>query len=421
MRITSNRFALGAILVGALLCPQFVSAQFVYVNDNNPISGANTATGYTVIGGPALSLMTGSPFATNSTGFAAFPAPVHDVAGTIAGSNCLFVSDPLGASSFPTGDVASFSIGGGGALTLVGNYNDPSSGGFINKYIPLAIDRRVGFPYFFAAFTGENKIAFYKAGPNCQLFWSSSTTAVGLGGTPVMSMAVTKAGPHVLVVTYGDGSIQSFKIGGGTLTPLAIFFSTGSGAQGGLPESVDITKNGKYAVFGDRQPGFAEVETARIMPTGALTPTADFGGPASAGGVNLGPGLNSRDVWLSPAAVGGKFYLYITNNASGQVTTARVSQVTGVVSAAGTCTGAYTNPTALAPSFWTTPAGLNTITTAGAGGALAVAEYGAPSSVALLKIQNTTGCTLELPGSPFADPFSSNGVSSVGVFPSRVY
>jgi hypothetical protein len=421
MRITSNRFALGAILVGALLCPQFVSAQFVYVNDNNPISGANTATGYTVVGGPALSLMTSSPFATNSTGFAAFPAPAQAVAGTIASSNCLFVSDPITSSAFPAGDVAAFTIGSGGVLTLVGNYNDPSNGGFTNKYLPLAIDRRVGFPYFFAAFTGENKIVFYKVGPNCQLFWASSTLAVGLGGTPVMSMAVSKVGPHVLVVTYGDGSIQSFKIGGGTLTPLAIFFSTGSGAQGGLPESVDITKNGKFAVFGDNQPGFAEVETARIMPTGALTPTADFGGPLSAGGINLGPGLNSRDIWLSPAAVGGSFYLYITNNSSGQVTTARVSQVTGAVSVAGTCMGAYTNPTTLAPSFWTAPAGLNTITTTGAGGALAVTEYGAPSSVALLKIQTATGCTLELPGSPFGDPFSNKGLSSVGVFPSRAY
>jgi hypothetical protein len=422
MRTSSIRFALGAILVGALLCPPFLKAQpFVYVNDNNSTFGANSATGFSVVAGPALALVTGSPFATTSTGFAAFPTPVQEVAGNIAGSNCLFVSDPLGISTFPTGDVAAFSIGAGGVLTLIGNYNDPSNTSGANKLIPLAIDRRIGFPYFFAAFTGENKIAFYKVGGNCQLFWASSTFAVGLSGTPVMSMAVSKAGPHVLVVTYGDGSIQSFKIGGGTLTPLAIFLSTGSGAQGGLPESVDVTRNGKYAVFGDRQPGFAEVEVAKILPGGALAPTVDYGGPALASGVNLGPGLNSRNIWLSPAAVAGKFYLYITNKSSGQVTTARISQVTGVVSPAGTCTGAYTNPTTLLPLAWSGAAGLHTITATGSGSALAVAEYGTPSSVALLKIQTPTGCTLEVPGSPFVDPFSSNGLASVDVFPSRPY
>jgi hypothetical protein len=109
------------------------------------------------------------------------------------------------------------------------------------------------------------------------------------------------------------------------------------------------------------------------------------------------------------------------NKSSGQVTTARISQVTGVVSPAGTCTGAYTNPTTLLPLAWSGAAGLHTITPTGSGSALAVAEYGTPSSVALLKIQTPTGCTLEVPGSPFVDPFSNNGLASVDVFPSRPY
>lgn len=422
MRMSSVHFLLGAILVGALLYPLPVEAQSVYVNDNNSAFGGNTATGYSVGAGPALSLIAGSPFATNGTGFAAFPAPVQAVSGNIAGSNCLYVSDPLGTSTFPTGDVAAFKIGTGGGLTFVGNYNDPSTGGFANKLVPLAIDRRAGFPYFFIAWTGENKIAFYKAGPGCQIFWSSDTPAVGLGGLPVMSMAVSKAGPHVLVVAYGDGSIQSFKIGGGTLTPLSIFNSTGAGTQGGLPESVDITKNGKWAVFGDRQAGQTEVEVAKIIsPSGNLAPTVDYGGPLVASGVNLGPGLNSRDIFLSPGAAAGNFYIFISNNASGQVTTARISQVTGAVSTTVACSAGYTNPTTLNLFSWTAPAGVHTISTTGPGGALVVAEYGSPSSVALLQIKASNGCTKELPGSPYADPFSNNGLSSIDVFPSRPY
>ena len=418
-----------ASLAVTLLSPFQLQAQYVYVNDNNPSSGGlNTATGYAIVPGPALSIVSGSGFATTSTGYGAFPAPNQQVAISYSSSqNCLFVSDPLGNSAFPTGDFAAFLINtSNGSLTLVGNFNDPSNTGGANKLLPLAIDRRVGFVYLFAAFTGEGKIAFYKINTaTCQAFWSTSTPAVGLSGAPVVSMAVSKAGPHVLVVSYGDGSIQSFKIGGGILTPLAKFNSTGFTSQSGRPQSVDITKNGKYAVFGDAQSGVAEVEVAQIMsPTGTLAPTVDYGGPAVASGINLGPGLDSQNVWLSPALVLGNFYLYITNNGSGQVTTARINQTTGVVSNAGVCTAGFTNPTTLAPLAWSRAAGLHTTKTTAAGVDLVVAEDGTPSSVALLAIQNASGCTKEVTSSPFVDPFSNftfTGLESIDVFPSRPY
>lgn len=415
-------------LAVALLSPLQLQAQYVYVNDNNPGSGSNTATGFVSVAGPALAIVTGSPFATTSTGYAAFPAPNQQVAISYSSSrNCLFVSDPLGNSAFPTGDFAAFSINpGNGSLTLVGNFNDPSNTSGANKLLPLAIDRRVGFVYLFAAFTGEGKIAFYKINTStCQAFWSTSTPAVGLSGSPVVSMAVSKAGPHVLVVSYGDGSIQSFKIGGGVLTPLAIFNSTGFTNQSGRPQSVDISKNGKYAVFGDEQSGIAEVEVAKILsPSGNLAPTVDYGGPAVASGVNLGPGIDSQNVWLSPGLVLGNNYVYITNNGSGQVTTARINPTLGIVSNAGTCTAGFANPTTLNPLAWSRAAGLHTMKTTSAGVRLAVAEDGTPSSVALLAIQNASGCTKEVPSSPFVDPnsnFTFTGLESIDVFPSRPY
>jgi hypothetical protein len=417
-----------AALAVTLLSPFQLQAQYVYVNDNNPGPGANTATGFVTVAGPALSIVTGSPFATTSTGYGAFPAPNQQVAISYSTTqNCLFVSDPLGNSAFPTGDFAAFRINtSNGSLALVGNFNDPSNTGGANKLLPLAIDRRVGFVYLFAAFTGEGKIAFYKINTaTCQAFWSTSTPAVGLAGGPVVSMAVSKAGPHVLVVSYGDGSIQSFKIGGGILTPLAIFNSTGFTSQGGRPQSVDITQNGRFAVFGDAQAGVAEVEVAKIIsPTGILAPTFDYGGPAIASGVNLGPGLDSQNVWLSPGMTLGNFYLYITNNGSGKVTTARMNQTSGILSNAGPCTVGFTNPTTLAPLAWTRAAGLHTIKTTPTGAVLAVAEDGTPSSVALLVIQTASGCTKETISSPFVDPnsnFTFSGLESVDVFPSRPY
>jgi hypothetical protein len=419
-----------AVLV-AVTWPASLQAQYVYVDDNNTGFGLNSATGFSVVAGPALSIIPGSPFGTTSTGLGTFPAPVQEVAISYGVPNqaCLFVSDPLGTSTFPNGDVAAFVINTtNGTLTPAGNFVDPTDTSGPNKYgIPLAVDRRIGFPYFFAAFTGENKIAFYKVvTTTCQLAYASSTPAIGLSGAgPVQGLAVSKAGPHIVVTTYGDGSVQSFKVLGGTLGPLSIFNSTGftTPLQGGIPAGVDITKNGKYAVFGDRQPGFAEVEVAKILPSGVLAPTVDYGGPVVASGVTLGPGLNSQNLWISPGPVGGLNYLYITNNSSGQVTTAHLSSTTGVVSQilSSACTGGYTNPTTLTPAAWILPAGVHTVKTTPSGTGIVVAEFGAPSSVALLAIQNASGCTKEVPGSPFIDPFSNFGLYSIDVFPSRPF
>jgi hypothetical protein len=413
-----------------VLCPGNVAAQqYVLVNDNTTTPGANGVTSF-LRSGPTLSIIAGSPFGTTGSGHATYFAAIQQVAISYGGSykDCLFVSDPDATSSYPNGDVASFIINTGGTLTYAGNAVDPTDTSGPNKRgIALAVDRRVGFPYLFASFTGESKIVFFKVDPNtCRAFYTSSTPAVGVSGGVAEGMAVTFQGPHILAIGYQDGSIQSFKIGGGTLTPTQPpFNSTGFINQGGKPGGVDITKNGKFAVFGDNQFN-TEVEVAKILsPSGKLqNPTADYGGAANASGVNLGAGSNSTNVWLSPQLVSGQSYLYITNNYSGQVTTAKLSPA-GVVSAIapGSCIGLFTNPTTLnnPSSFWFSAAGNHTVTTTGSGNMLVVAEYGVPSSVALLKIQFATGCTREAPASPFINPYSNIGLYSVSVFPERSF
>jgi hypothetical protein len=426
-----SRFLLLAFVAGVVsaICPVKLQAQqYVFVNDNNTTPGSNTATSF-LRSGPILSLIAGSPFGTTGSGHGTYFAANQQVAISYGGSNkdCLFVSDPDATSTYPNGDVASFVINTGGTLTYVANAVDPTSTSGPNKRgVALAVDRRVGFPYLFASFTGESKIVFFKVNPTtCQAFYVSSTPAVGVNGGAAEGMAVSITGPHILAAGYQDGSIQSFKIGGGTLTPTQPpFKSTGFINQGGQPAGVDITKNGKFAVFGDNQFN-TEVEVAKILsPSGKLkNPTVDYGGAANASGVNLGPGSNSTNVWISPQLTAGQAYLYVSNNFSGQVTTAKLTPA-GVLSAIppGSCTGLFTNPTTLNnPSGWFFSAGIHTVTTTGSGNLLVVAEYGVPSSVALLKVQNPTGCTREAPASPFTDPFSNNGLYSVSVFPSRPY
>jgi len=422
-----NRFLMFVLVATVLSAIELQAQQYVFVNDNNTTPGSNTATSY-LRTGPILSLISGSPFGTTGSGHGTYFAANQQVAISYGGSfkDCLFVSDPDATSTYPNGDVASFVINPGGTLTYAGNAVDPTNTNGPNKRgIALAVDRRVGFPYLFASFTGESKIVFFKVNPaTCQAFYSSSTSAVGVNGGAAEGMAVSITGPHIVAVGYQDGSIQSFKVGGGTLTPTQLpFKSTGFINQGAQPAGVDITKSGSFAVFGDNQFN-TEVEVAKILPSGKLmNPTVDYGGAANASGVNLGPGSNSTNVWLSPQQTAGQFYVYVSNNFSGQVTTAKLTPA-GVLSAIppGSCVGLFTNPTTLNNSSgWFFSAGIHTVTTTGTGNLLVVAEYGVPSSVALLKVQTPTGCTREAPASPFTDPFSNNGLYSVSVFPARLY
>ena len=406
------------VITALAIVPLCAQAQFVYVNDN---SLANTVTEFTVAGNM---LVSPTPFVTTGAGLPGVFAANQQGVATYNNLSCLFVSDPNSSSSFPTGDVAAFSLTGG-TPTLVANSFDPTNTFGANKGIPLAIDRQPGFPYVFAAFTGEQKIVYFKVNTvTCQLVYVSSTTAVGLSGQPVAAMAVSPAGPHILVVTYQDGSIQSFKVTGATLIPTAPpFQSTGNATQGGMPAGLDITANGKFVIFGDSQT-VTEVEVSKINPTGTLTPTVDYGGPAVASGVNLGTGVNSSNVWISPGVTAGNNFVYVSNNNSGQVTTLKLAPSIGLVTAipSSSCTGAFTNPTTLNnTSAWLFSGHIQTQQTSGTGNIIYVAEYGTPSSVAELKVQ-ATGCTREALsfGSPFTD-VNSNAARSLSVFPPRPF
>lgn len=390
----------------------------VYVDDNTL---TNTVTGFTAT---ASVLSFSSNNLTNGKGLAGVLAANQQVAASFPGANCVFVADPNSSTAFPSGDVASFTITSTGSLTFSGNAFDPTNTRRASKSLPLAVDRRPGFPYLFAGFTNENKIVIFRV-TGCRLTYVSSVSAVGVGGFPLASMAVSRSGPHVLIVTYQGGSIQSFAVGTGTLTSLgAPVNSTGFTTQGGVPYGVDITANGQYAIFGDRNFSVAEVEVAQIVPPGTLAPTVDYGGLLAANGVDLRPAVNSENVWISPGTVGGVNYVYISNNDSRQVTTVKLSS-TGVVSPilSTSCPPSFFNPLTLnASSGFLASGGIQTQGTTGTGGYIYVAEQGSSvlSSIAVLKVNMTTGCTQESAGSPYTDNFS-NALTTLSVFPFRPF
>jgi hypothetical protein len=262
--------------------------------------------------------------------------------------------------------------------------------------------------YLYAAYTASNTIATFGVGAGCTLKFLGDITAVGLSGGATDGMA---AHGNILVVAYGDGSIESFNISGGTPVSNGDLQNSTGFAAGNWPGGVDISQDGKYAYFGDIPTvnGFTTVEVSNISG-GSLAPTTVYGSDGS-----LGSAINSNNVWLSPDGT----VLYISNNSSGQVTAAFVNSSTGAV------TNGCTSPT-LRKYFgtWFYTGSVSTLGLKGNGSPIYVAEWGGglSSSIGVLGLTKSgSSCTLQETGySPITDA-NSIGLLTAGVYPPRPY
>jgi 6-phosphogluconolactonase (cycloisomerase 2 family) len=181
---------------------------------------------------------------------------------------------------------------------------------------------------------------------------------------------------NLLVITYEDGSMESFNVAAGL--PVSnddLQLSTGY-ATDNLPDSVQITSDGHYAIFGDDSTT-TTVEVSDIS-SGSLIPTVVY---------NLGTSFNSNNILLSPD----ESLLYVTNNTSGQVTAAFFNVLTGIVSP-----GCNSRTLKQFDNTWIYASGLGTASNTGTGQQVYVAEYGGPSSIGIVNVTSSGGqCTLK--------------------------
>jgi 6-phosphogluconolactonase (cycloisomerase 2 family) len=262
--------------------------------------------------------------------------------------------------------------------------------------------------YLYAGYTTSNTIGTFAIQPGCQLSFLGDISATGLNGGSVAGMALHGS---LLVVTYADGSIESFNTSNGIPIPNEDEQNSTGFASVYFPDDVDITQDGHFAIFGDSAvPTTVEVSD---ISSGKLTRTVQYTVPALAATVR-GIGVNSGNVRLSPD----ESLLYIGNSQSGTVTAAFFDKNTGRVyggCVSSTLRGFY-NP-------WAYVGSLATRDPSGTGGVLYVAEWGFPtSSIGILKVDsNGSRCTLtESPASPALD-FLSIGLLSIHVFPPRPF
>jgi hypothetical protein len=377
------------------------SPNYVITNDDNQYPAVNSASIYSIGSGGALNLVTTITTGGYGRGGGYYAMGRVNVLRSKT-QNCAYIGDALGPNNMRPGDVAAIDMN---TLKLTGTY--PGSALDSGALWGTGLTENPAGTFLFAAYSTSGTLATYAQDADCKLTYKSEIITIGANVGPVDGMRVTPNGKY-LIVAYSDASIGSYSIDPktGALTLISRYLVTDSGLAAG----VDITADGKWALFGTNSLGTGgEVEVAAINANGTLGATVGY--------IPIGQGNNSSNVWLSPDET----YVYISNNYSGQITAVPFDAQTGVINSAAACTSAPLK------NYNTTWQNLGNVATRGLtklGSPLYAAEwsYTNPGGIAIVNILVNRGvCSFsETADSPVADPVSDY-LMTVGVDPPRAF
>lgn len=406
-------FLLAALLSASLATvalaadkPAASPAPATYLITNDDGTAHSYASFFTPSGTPNAPTLTFSfDVGTAGLGIAGGYFPLPRLAMPVDGSTpCVY------ASNAGTADVAGINMQ---TRTVTGNFLGSSDDAGDANGIGVVVNDN----YLYAGYSASNTIGTFAVQPGCQLSFLGDTAAAGLNGGSVAGMALHG---QMLVVTYADGSIESFNVSNGLPVSNGDEQNSTGYARNNtyFPEGVDITSDGHYAIFGDSSLNIV-VEVSDIS-SGHLTATVPYTlnvmnhatTTASVRPTLLG--ANSAAVRLSPD----ESLLYISSNEVGSVSAVFFNAQTGVI--AGGCSSpslnGFYNP-------WTWGGALATRDNTGTGGVLYVAEYSTDTSYIGVLTVNVSGgrCTLtESAGSEVNDQLSP-GLLSISTYPSRSF
>ncbi len=360
--------------------------RYIVTNDDQAPKVISTASFYTMSAGGQLTLK-----ATVKTGG-------EGISGGFFGENRLQMLNDGKSQCVYAAEASSGSVVGINVATLkIGGAATGSSGdtGFSNG-MGLAMNPQ----YLYASFSDSNTIGTFQVKPGCKLTFIGDILVGGLLGGTINAMAIHG---DLMVATYTDGSIESFDVSAGT--PVSNGDeqkSTGSRGGSTYPGGIDISQDGHFAIFGDTS-STTVVEVSDIS-SGKLTPTIVY---------HLGPVRSSNNVMLSPDET----LLYISNTQGDRITAAFFDKSTGIITkgCASTRLRGYSID-------WSYLGSLALQNHQGTGDTLYVAEFGAPSSIGVVKVTSTgSTCVMkEIAKSPVADS-SSSGLLTIGSFPPRAF
>jgi len=277
--------------------------------------------------------------------------------GGVGAGGGYFAANRVSVLQSTTDACAYLSLGGSGevggvdiqALQDIGNFSAASTDSGIDNGIGLANNGT----YLYSAFSTSNTLGTFAILPGCSLNFLGDIAPIGKHSGNIKGMAVHG---NLLVVTYGDGSIESFNVSAGIPVSNGDLQNATGYNTDRYPNGVDITQDGHYAIFGD-QSTTSTVEVSDIS-SGKLTKTVLY---------NVGNAGNSNNVLLSPDET----LIYISNTGTGKVTAAFFYATTGKVTpgcTSGTLKGFDTN--------WIFLSSPVTELNTGTGSVLYVAEFG---------------------------------------------
>jgi sugar lactone lactonase YvrE len=380
-------FALVAWLL-ILTASALAATRYIVTNDDTGFPFITGVSVYTMDGGGLLTLK--GQVQTGGYGIGGGYFGANRIAVLNNGQQaCVFASEAT------TGDIAGILVH---SLALGGRASgSPTDAGTSNGIGLAASDQ-----YLYASFTDSNTIGTFKIEPDCGLSFLSDIPVGGLAGGIVNAMATHG---NIMIVTYSDGSLESFDIAGGIPASHGdkqYATAAVSSQNATYPNSIDITSDGHYAIFGDTSTSVV-LEVSDIS-SGQLTPTVVHTSTVS---------ISSSNVMLSPDET----VVYVINTQGATVTAFFFDTKTGALSSG------CTSPAIRGQSAsWSYLAGLALANETGNGGGVYVAEFGATSGVALVSL-SVSGhkCALEeVTHSPFVDP-NTAGLLSIGAFPPRSF
>jgi hypothetical protein len=301
-----------------------------------------------------------------------------------ATQQCAFLS--LGGSA----EVAAVDIQ---ALQDVGNFSAATTDDGFDSGIGLANNGT----YVYGAFSTSGTLATFAIQPGCQLQYLGSMAALGMHAGDVKGMAIHG---NLMVLAYGDGSIQSFNISGGLPVSNGDLQNATGYTSDNFPVGVDITQDGHFAIFGDAA-NYATVEVSDIS-SGKLTKTVLY---------KIGTNFNSNNVLLSPDET----LLYIANTTYGRVSAAFFDKTTGKVTPG--CTSRQLKGFDNTWAYLSSPV---TELASGTGSVLYLAEFG--TGIAMVNVTSSGGkCTLTESATSPIQPPNTTVLTSIGVFPPRSF
>jgi len=357
-----------------------------YVITNDDASFPFTGVSFLSVG-PGGGLIFRQQVATVGTGIGGGYFGANRILVVNGAQACVFASE-AGSGDVVGIDINTLTVGG----SATGSDTDTGSANGIG----LAGNDQ----YVYAGFTDSNTIGTFKVLSGCGLMFVNGTAVAGLEGGAVNGMAVHGS---MLIATYTDGTIESFNISGGTPSPNGdkqISSGTVRARGATYPNSIDITSDGHFAIFGDTATSLV-VEVSDIS-SGKLAKTTVYSSAAS---------ISSSNVMLSPD----ESLLYVVNTQGASVSVLFFDKAKGRLSAG--CTSA---PIRGHSTDWSYLVGMALGSTTGDGDGVYVAEF--PSGIARikLKVKGKTCALREAVQSPFKTK-NAAGLLSIGAFPPRAF